>query len=113
MYFSRSHFERLADDHRMRDGRGGATRFGYANVPSYLDNTLFTRLVETGMIGTTGVGTDLVHRQINESFAQGRLVTFGFLAGPEAPQSVRNTRRRSQQPRDTGRGVQAEPLPGL
>ncbi|MBF6228247.1 hypothetical protein IU470_24455 [Nocardia abscessus] len=94
MYFSRQHFEQLRSDPRMQDGRGGAVRFGYANVPSYLDNTMFTRLVETGMIGTTGVSTELVRWQITRSIKQGRMAIVGFLTGDEAPQSVRNSRRR-------------------
>ncbi|ATL65142.1 hypothetical protein CRH09_01750 [Nocardia terpenica] len=94
MYFSRQHFEQLRNDPRLRDGRGGAVRFGYANVPSYLDNTMFTRLVETAMIGTTGVSTDLVRFQITRSLELGRMAIIGLLTGEEDPQSVRNTRRR-------------------
>ncbi len=96
MYFSRQHFEQLRSDPRLQDGRGGAVRFGYANVPSYLDNTMFTRLVETAMIGTTGVSTDLVRRQITHSLEQGRMAIMGLLSGEEEPQSVRNSRRRQQ-----------------
>ncbi|MER5868305.1 hypothetical protein [Streptomyces sp. NPDC002044] len=94
MYFSRQHFQRLRDDPRVRDGRGGALRFGYSNVPSYLDNTIFTRLVETGMIGTAGAGTELVRQQIMQSVREGRLLTAGLLAGKEQPQSARNSARR-------------------
>lgn len=94
MYFSRQHFERLRNDPRLRDGRGGALRFGYANVPSYLDNTLFTRLVETGMIGTAGAGTELVRQQITRSLREGRMLIAGVLAGKEQPQSARNSARR-------------------
>ncbi|WP_030677731.1 hypothetical protein [Streptomyces rimosus] len=94
MYFSRQHFQRLRDDPRLRDGRGGALRFGYSNVPSYLDNTMFTRLVETGMIGTAGVGTELVRQQITKSVREGRLLTGGLLTGKELPQSARNSARR-------------------
>ncbi|MFG2305234.1 hypothetical protein [Actinacidiphila glaucinigra] len=95
MYFSRRHFEQLRQDARLQDGRGGGVRFGFANVPSYLDNTMFTRLVETGMIGTTGVGTELVRQQITRSFKQGKALILGLLTGPEEPQSERNSRRRS------------------
>ncbi|MFD3519290.1 hypothetical protein [Streptomyces sp. NPDC058653] len=94
MYFSRQHFQRLRDDSRLRDGRGGALRFGYSNVPSYLDNTMFTRLVETGMIGTAGASTELVRQQIMRSVREGRLLTAGVLTGPEQPQSARNSARR-------------------
>jgi hypothetical protein len=96
MYFPRKHFEQLRSDPRMRDGRGGAVRFGYANVPNYLDNTMFTRLVETGMIGTTGITTDLVRMQITRSFKYGRMLILGFLTGEEAPQSIRNSMRRQK-----------------
>ncbi|MFE2556609.1 hypothetical protein ACFXGT_11310 [Streptomyces sp. NPDC059352] len=94
MYFTRQHFQRLRDDPRLRDGRGGALRFGYSNVPSYLDNTMFTRLVETGMIGTAGVTTELVRQQIMRSVREGRLLTAGLLSGDEQPQSARNSARR-------------------
>ncbi|GGW00172.1 hypothetical protein GCM10010264_06790 [Streptomyces globisporus] len=94
MYFSRTHFERLRQDPRLHTGRKKAVRFGYANVPSYLDNTMFTRLVETGMIGTTGVGTDLVRRQITRSYKLGHMVIMGVVSGEDAPQSDRYTRRR-------------------
>lgn len=53
MYFTREHFQLLREDPRLRGPRGGS-RFGYANVPSYLDNTMFNRLVEIGLVGTTG-----------------------------------------------------------
>ncbi|MEI5035542.1 hypothetical protein RB201_31525 [Streptomyces sp. S1A(2023)] len=85
MYFSRQHFERLRQDPRLHTGRGKAVRFGYANVPSYLDNTMFTRLVETGMIGTTGVSTDLVRRQITRSYQLGRMVIMGVVSGKDTP----------------------------
>ncbi|MFI9463273.1 hypothetical protein [Streptomyces xiamenensis] len=94
MYFSRQHFERLRDDPRLKDGRGGAVRFGYSNVPSYLDNTMFTRLVETGMVGTSGVSTELVRQQISRSTREGRLLIAGILTGREEPQSARNSARR-------------------
>ncbi|WP_413101989.1 hypothetical protein [Streptomyces sp. Inha503] len=94
MYFSRQHFQRLRDDPRLRDGRGGALRFGYSNVPSYLDNTMFTRLVETGMIGTAGASTEMVRQQVMRSVREGRLLTAGVLTGKEQPQSARNSARR-------------------
>ncbi|MFJ2176591.1 hypothetical protein ACIOHE_27325 [Streptomyces sp. NPDC087851] len=94
MYFSRQHFQHLRGDPRLRDGRDEALRFGYSNVPSYLDNTMFTRLVETGMIGTTGVSTELVRQQIMQSVREGRLLTAGVLTGKEPPQSARNSARR-------------------
>ncbi|MFI6409060.1 hypothetical protein [Streptomyces sp. NPDC050548] len=94
MYFSRQHFQQLRTDPRLRDGRDKALRFGYSNVPSYLDNTMFTRLVETGMIGTAGVSTELVRQQITRSVREGRLLTAGILTGKEQPQSARNSARR-------------------
>jgi hypothetical protein len=53
VYLAREHFEQLRNDPRLK-GPGGGTRFGYATIPSYLDNTMFTRLVKTGFIGTSG-----------------------------------------------------------
>jgi hypothetical protein len=94
MYFSRQHFERLRDDPRLRDGRTGRPRFGYANVPSYLDNTMFTRLVETGMIGTTGASTELLRQQVTRSVDEGRMLIAGLVTGTEQPQSARNSARR-------------------
>ncbi|MFB4193331.1 hypothetical protein [Streptomyces carpaticus] len=94
MYFSRRQFESLSDDDRLKDGRGGAVRFGYKNVPAYLDNTLFTRLVETGQIGTTGASTDLVRQQVLRSFRGQRSLVLATLSGAEPPQAARNAQRR-------------------
>ncbi|MGK5448733.1 hypothetical protein [Streptomyces radiopugnans] len=94
MYFSRRQFESLCDDGRLKDGRGGALRFGYKNVPAYLDNTLFTRLVETGQIGTTGTSTDLVRQQVIRSFRGQRSLVLATLSGEEPPQATRNAQRR-------------------
>jgi hypothetical protein len=94
MYLSRDHFERLRSDPRIRDGRGGAARFGYKNVPSYLDNTMFSRLVETGFIGTTGTSTEFVHNQVLRSLDRKKALVLATLSGTDEPQSVRNTRRR-------------------
>ncbi|WEB39906.1 hypothetical protein MOV08_11885 [Streptomyces yunnanensis] len=94
MYFSRRQFESLCDDDRLKDGRGGAVRFGYKNVPAYLDNTLFTRLAETGQIGTTGTSTDLVRQQVIRSFRGQRSLVLATLSGEEAPQAARNAQRR-------------------
>ncbi|MGW7568580.1 hypothetical protein ACWGJV_20185 [Streptomyces tendae] len=95
MYFSRRQFESLRDDARLKDGRGDAVRFGYKNVPTYLDNTLFTRLVETGQIGTTGTSTDLVRQQVIRSFRGQRNLVLATLSGEEAPQATRNAQRRA------------------
>ena len=65
------------------------------------------------MIGTTGVNTEILRHQINESFEHGRQVTLGFLWGPEEPQSVRNTSRRQQRSRSRSALTGADPLPGL
>ncbi|PWI10544.1 hypothetical protein DIZ27_11190 [Streptomyces sp. NWU339] len=92
MYFSRRQFESLCDDARLKDGRG--VRFSYKNVPAYLDNTLFTRLVETGQIGTTGTSTDLVRQQVIRSFSGQRNLVFATLRGEEPPQAERNAQRR-------------------
>ncbi|MCE7081759.1 hypothetical protein [Streptomyces sp. ST2-7A] len=95
MYFSRRQFESLRDDGRLKDGRGGAVRFGYKNVPGYLDNTFFTRLVETGQIGTTGTSTDLVRQQVIRSFRGRRNLVLAALSGEEEPQAKRNAQRRA------------------
>ena len=94
MYFTREHFQRLRDDPRLQGPRG--TRFGYANVPSYLDNTMFNRLVETGLIGTTGSSTGLLHDQIMLSFEGHKSLVVATLHGDDIPQSRRNTEKRQQ-----------------
>ncbi|MFE4756559.1 hypothetical protein ACFRIB_41270 [Streptomyces mirabilis] len=94
MYFSRRQFESLRDDARLKDGKQDAVRFGFKNVPGYLDNTLFARLVETGQIGTTGTSTDLVRQQVIRSFRGQRNLVFAALSGEEPPQAQRNAQRR-------------------
>lgn len=94
MYFTRKHFQRLRDDPRLQGQRGA--RFGYANVPSYLDNTMFNRLVEIGLIGTTGSSTELLHRQIMLSFEGHKSLVVAALHGDDIPQSKRNTEKRQQ-----------------
>lgn len=94
MYFSRRQFESLSDDARLKDGNNGALRFGFKNVPGYLDNTLFARLVETGQIGTTGTSTDLVRQQVIRSFRGQRNLVLAALSGEEPPQAQRNAQRR-------------------
>ena len=39
-----------------------------AAAVSYLDNTMFARLAATGLVGTSGTATELVHQQVVESF---------------------------------------------
>lgn len=94
MYLARGHFEQLRDDTRLKGARDGI-RFGYQSVPYYLDNTMFTRLVETGLIGTAGTSTELVHRLIVETFTGGKALVMGVLAGDDMLQSERNRRRRT------------------
>lgn len=96
MYFTREHFQHLRKDPRLQGPRGG-TRFGYANAPSYLDNTMFNRLVETGLIGTTGSSTELLHEQIMRSFEGKKSLVVATLHGDDVPQSKRNTEKRQQQ----------------
>jgi hypothetical protein len=95
MYFTREHFQRLRKDPRLQGPRG--TRFAYANAPSYLDNTMFSRLVETGLIGTTGSSTELLHDQIMRSFEGHKSLVVATLHGDDMPQSKRNTEKRQQQ----------------
>ncbi|NJP65238.1 hypothetical protein [Streptomyces spiramenti] len=94
MYFSRRQFESLRRDARLRDGRGGAVRFGYQNVPGYLDNTLFSRLVESGQIGTSGTSTELVRQQVIRTFRGQRNLVLAALSDDTLPQAERNRRRR-------------------
>lgn len=93
IYLAREHFEQLRDDPRLRGPRGG-TRFGYATVPSYLDNTMFTRLVETGFTGTSGTSPGAVRQQIIRSFNGRKAVVLATLHGEELPQSKRTSHRR-------------------
>lgn len=95
MYLARRHFEQLRTSERLKGSRGGVS-FSYRTVPNYLDNTMFTRLVETGMIGTAGTSTELVHQQIIRSFTAGKALALGVLAGDDLPQSERNSLRRSR-----------------
>jgi hypothetical protein len=93
MYFTREQFQRLRRDSRLRGERDGV-RFGYANVPSYLDNTMFNRLVETGLIGTSGTSTDLLRQQIIRSFNGQKSLVVAALYGEDMNQSERNSARR-------------------
>lgn len=99
MYLSIDHFQRLREDPRLKGPRGG-TRFGYANVPSYLDNTMFSRLVETGFIGTSGTSTELVHQQVIKSFDGQKSLVLATLHGEDMPQSKRNTEKRNLRRRE-------------
>ena len=94
IYLAREHFEQLRTDPRLK-GRGGGISFGYKNLPSYLDNTTFIKLVETGMIGTSGTSTDLVHQQVIRSFAGKKALALGVLVGDEIPQSELTRMRRN------------------
>jgi len=98
MYFSLAHFQQLREDPRLR-GPQGAVRFAYDNVPSYLDNTMFARLVETGLVGTSGTATEFVHRQVVESFNGNKALVLAALFGENLPQSRRKTEKRDLQRR--------------
>jgi|HubBroStandDraft_1064217.scaffolds.fasta_scaffold07196_6 hypothetical protein len=93
LYLPRDQFEQLRKDPRLKGPQGGV-RFGYDTVPSYLDNTLFTRLVEIGFIGTTGTSTDIVHEQVRRSLDGGKALVAATLSGQESLQSKRNSERR-------------------
>jgi hypothetical protein len=94
MYFTLDHFQLLRADPRLKGSQGGV-RFGYENVPSYLDNTMFTRLVETGLAGTSGIATELVHQQVVESFNGNKALVLAAVFGEDMPQSKRNTEKRN------------------
>ena len=98
MYFSLDHFQQLREDPRLKGPQGGV-RFAYDNVPSYLDNTMFARLVEIGLVGTSGTATEFVHQQVVESFNGNKALVFAALFGEDMPQSKRNTGRRNQRQR--------------
>lgn len=93
LYLAREHFEQLRKDPRLKGPQGGV-RFGYSTVPSYLDNTLFTRLVDTGFIGTMGTSTDIVHEQVTRSLDGQKALVIATLSGNELSQSKRNSERR-------------------
>ena len=63
---------------------------------TYLDNTMFARLVETGLVGTSGAATELVHQQVVESFNGNKALVLAALFGGDVPQSKRNTEKRDQ-----------------
>jgi hypothetical protein len=95
MYFSLDHFQRLRADPRLKGPRGGV-RFAYDNVPTYLDNSMFAKLVEIGLVGTSGTATEFVHQQVVESFLGNKALVFAALFGDDMPQSERNTEKRNQ-----------------
>lgn len=93
MYFTREHFERLRKDPRCQGPQDG-TRFGFKNTPHYLDNTMFHRLVETGLIGTTGTSTQVLYDQIQRSFEGHKSLVVATLHGEDIPQSRHNSEKR-------------------
>jgi hypothetical protein len=95
MYFTLDHFQRLRTDPRLRGPQGGV-RFAYDNVPSYLDNSMFAKLVEIGLVGTSGTATEFVHQQVVESFNGNKALVFAALFGEDKPQSERNSEKRNQ-----------------
>jgi hypothetical protein len=101
MYFTREHFERLRKDPRCHGPQGG-TRFGFKNTPHYLDNTMFHRLVETGLIGTTGTSTQVLYDQIMLSFEGHKSLVVATLHGKGMPQSQHNSEKRANSGRGTG-----------
>lgn len=101
MYFTREHFDRLRKDPRCQGPRGG-TRFGLKNTPHYLDNTMFHRLVETGLIGTTGTSTQVLYDQIMLSFEGHKSLVVATLYGEDMAQSQRNSEKRKLRRRRAG-----------
>jgi hypothetical protein len=101
MYFTREHFERLRKDPRCQGPQGG-TRFGFKNTPHYLDNTMFHRLVETGLIGTTGTSTQVLYDQIMLSFEGHKSLVVATLHGKDMPQSQHNSEKRANSGRGAG-----------
>jgi hypothetical protein len=60
---------------------------------------MFARLVETGLVGTSGTATEFVHRQVVESFNGNKALVLAALFGENLPQSRRNTEKRDLQRR--------------
>jgi hypothetical protein len=96
MYFPREQFEQLRKDPQLKGPHGGVG-FGFSNAPSYLDNTTFNRLVESGLIGTAGTPTQLLYQQIVRSFNGKKSLVIATLEGDNIPQSQRNTEKRKIQ----------------
>jgi hypothetical protein len=55
---------------------------------------MFARLVETGLVGTSGTATEPVHQQVVESFNGNKALVLAALFGEDMPQSKRNTEKR-------------------
>jgi hypothetical protein len=51
---------------------------------------------ESGLVGTSGTATELVHQQVVESFNGNKALVLAALFGEDMPQSKRNTEKRDQ-----------------
>jgi hypothetical protein len=95
MYLAREQFETLRKDPRLKGERGGVV-FSFENVPAYLDNSMFAKLVLNGLIGTSGSVTEMVRNLVQWSLDGHKALALGILSGEDMPQSKRNTVQRSR-----------------
>lgn len=55
-------------------GKKGGRKISYSNVSRYINNTMFTELMQNGWIGSQMSNTDLISKQIQQSIAGGRSI---------------------------------------
>jgi len=53
-------------------GKKGGRKISYSNVSRYINNTLFTELVQNGWVGSQVTDTDQITKQIQQSIAGGK-----------------------------------------
>jgi len=82
MYFPREHSEQLRGPASQGTARRGRV---WLCKRAQLDNTTFGRLVESGLIGTTGISTDLLYQQIVLSFNGKESLVVATLHGEDMP----------------------------
>jgi hypothetical protein len=88
MYLGREHFETLLSSPHCKGPRDGVL-MTFANVPRYLNNTIFAELLGSGWIGSRGRGTAYVREQIAASLQAGRAVVAGIDLTPRTAKSRR------------------------
>ncbi|MFJ7128283.1 hypothetical protein [Streptomyces sp. NPDC098101] len=93
IYLAREHFDQL---HRRFQTAGNPRSFSRKTVDRYLDNTEFTDLVAGGWIGTTGLGSKGVQRQLELSLSGSREVIFAAVTGGSPSKRERMQRRRER-----------------
>ncbi|MGW4725207.1 hypothetical protein [Streptomyces sp. NPDC004291] len=93
MYLAREHFDQL---YGKSQTPGTPRSFSRKTVDRYLDNTEFTELVAGGWVGTTGLGTEGVKRQLELSLSGSREVIFAAVTGDSPSKRERMKRRRER-----------------